>query len=681
MRNGFWKAVALLAMAAALLALTGSALAEATANEQWTMYVDRDTLSVYAEQDKSAKVVKTLKGGAKLTVEGDYGSWTGIYYETKSGKEKVGYVLSKYLSGVMPSRYCKHKWSAWEVYREATCSEKGMRIRSCSVCGVGESKDIKKLDHEYGKWVVEREATCSEEGERYRECKNCGHVQTQAIDRADHTYSRWIVREEATCTEKGEEYRKCEVCGHTQTRAIDRIPHEYGTWITLVEPACTEKGVRVRRCVMCGDRDVEELDMVDHEYGRGTVTREAPCTEEGRRSRSCAVCGKRETQAIGMLPHEYGRWTVTREATCTRKGRRVRTCLVCGTEDVQSIDMLPHQYQWKTTILSTDHSAGVRSRICTVCGNVAQEESFDPAGTLRRGARGEDVREIQQLLSDQGYLAAGGIDGIFGGGLERAILQFQRDQGLTADGVAWPQTIRRLHHEFGPWSTLTELTRSQDGEYVRTCVDCGYQQYETVSAGEEIPKGTRSEAVRTLQRMLNDLGYPAGTADGAYGPKLDNAYDAFAAERGFSFIPGALTPEDVDALVNGWIQGLPAGDWQGRGGKNDPVRLVLTVTEDAADPDEAMPGVRTFTWRLMNLGSENCRFEALLLAFGEGADFRSDVLALTVDGVELRRDGANTAEGQFSVSESWGAGRLNFSALGESGKTGKVWLSNTRAFE
>ena len=39
------------------------------------------------------------------------------------------------------------------------------------------------------------------------------------------------------------------------------------------------------------------------------------------------------------------------------------------------------------------------------------------------------------------------------------------DQGLNPDGVAWPQTIKRLHHDFGPWEVITPLTRSVDGEY------------------------------------------------------------------------------------------------------------------------------------------------------------------------------------------------------------------------
>ena len=62
--------------------------------------------------------------------------------------------------------------------------------------------------------------------------------------------------------------------------------------------------------------------------------------------------------------------------------------------------------------------------------------SYDPEGTLRRGDRGEEVREVQQLLADMDYLSAGGADGIFGAGTEKAITEFQNDQGLTPDGVA-----------------------------------------------------------------------------------------------------------------------------------------------------------------------------------------------------------------------------------------------------
>ncbi|MDD2234725.1 MAG: glycosyl hydrolase family 18 protein [Desulfitobacteriaceae bacterium] len=59
--------------------------------------------------------------------------------------------------------------------------------------------------------------------------------------------------------------------------------------------------------------------------------------------------------------------------------------------------------------------------------------------TLRRGARGPEVRELQQLLINWGY-NPGPVDGIFGIRTEQAVRLFQRDRGLAADGLVGPQT-------------------------------------------------------------------------------------------------------------------------------------------------------------------------------------------------------------------------------------------------
>jgi spore germination protein YaaH len=63
--------------------------------------------------------------------------------------------------------------------------------------------------------------------------------------------------------------------------------------------------------------------------------------------------------------------------------------------------------------------------------------------TLRRGARGPEVRELQQLLINWGY-NPGPADGVFGIKTEQAVLQFQRDRALSADGIVGPKTWQAL---------------------------------------------------------------------------------------------------------------------------------------------------------------------------------------------------------------------------------------------
>ena len=252
------------------------------------------------------------------------------------------------------------------------------------------------------------------------------------------------------------------------------------------------------------------------------------------------------------------------------------------------------------------------------------------------------------------------------------VISFTVSQGIEPDGVCWPQTLKRLQHDFGPWETVKEMTRAEAGERMRVCRGCGFEQHETVESGEVIEFGDRGEAVRALQQMLKQTGYDAGGFDGIYGRKLDAAYAAFAEDRGLVAQEGVIRPADIDAAVNAWLDALPDGEWKGEG-QDDAVNLALTVTPaDAADES----GMVTYRWSLTNLGDGRCTYTALLLTFGETPDFRSEDLVMALDGVELKGNAANDASGSFTADMEWGEGSLNFAALAIDDKTGEKWLSN-----
>lgn len=63
--------------------------------------------------------------------------------------------------------------------------------------------------------------------------------------------------------------------------------------------------------------------------------------------------------------------------------------------------------------------------------------------TLQRGANGTDVQRLQGDLSRLGY-NVGAIDGDFGANTEQAVIKFQQDNNLTADGVVGRQTGEAL---------------------------------------------------------------------------------------------------------------------------------------------------------------------------------------------------------------------------------------------
>lgn len=80
--------------------------------------------------------------------------------------------------------------------------------------------------------------------------------------------------------------------------------------------------------------------------------------------------------------------------------------------------------------------------------------------TLRKGDSGDDVRQLQAMLNGIGY-NCGTADGIYGSKTVDAVKRFQRDFGLNVDGVAGPETQKRLS-EVAAEPTVPELPEDDD---------------------------------------------------------------------------------------------------------------------------------------------------------------------------------------------------------------------------
>ena len=76
----------------------------------------------------------------------------------------------------------------------------------------------------------------------------------------------------------------------------------------------------------------------------------------------------------------------------------------------------------------------------------AKENEFviaEAAAILRQGAKGSEVKEVQRRLKQWGYYN-GAVDGVFGAGTKKAVIAFQKKNGLTADGVVGKSTYKAL---------------------------------------------------------------------------------------------------------------------------------------------------------------------------------------------------------------------------------------------
>lgn len=83
------------------------------------------------------------------------------------------------------------------------------------------------------------------------------------------------------------------------------------------------------------------------------------------------------------------------------------------------------------------------------------------AVTYRQGSTGAQVRTIQDKLKRWGYYS-GEVDGIFGSGTRKAVVAFQKKNGLTADGIVGPNTLRALGMPVSGSGSVSSGTAAQD---------------------------------------------------------------------------------------------------------------------------------------------------------------------------------------------------------------------------
>lgn len=268
-----------------------------------------------------------------------------------------------------------------------------------------------------------------------------------------------------------------------------------------------------------------------HEWQGWTTVKEPTCTSAGTRMHKCRYCQYEQTESIPAKGHSWSKWKTTKEASCTKEGEQTRKCKVCDKVDTRKTDKKPHSWgEWTILVEPTDHSAGTRAHTCKDCGT-EKSENFDPEGTLRRGDSGDAVKALQEGLICYGALT-GKADGSFGPGTEKAVMAAQEAEGLTADGVAWPQTQARLGHRFGEWEVISERSDFSVGLRRRTCSRCGYAEEEETWPEPTYKRGDRGEGVRELQEKVNAAGYDCGKPDGSFGGRTERAVSAIEEAHG-----------------------------------------------------------------------------------------------------------------------------------------------------
>lgn len=125
--------------------------------------------------------------------------------------------------------------------------------------------------------------------------------------------------------------------------------------------------------------------------------------------------------------------------------------------------------------------------------------------TLYFGSAGPDVKWIQSTLNKTGY-DAGTVDGIFGPSMLGAVTAFQRNNGLSADGVVGPATWAALEKYLLGYFTHT--VRQGDTFYT-----LAQQYYTTPGAISAANPGIDSGELQIGQQITIPFGYEVVSTD------------------------------------------------------------------------------------------------------------------------------------------------------------------------
>lgn len=154
--------------------------------------------------------------------------------------------------------------------------------------------------------------------------------------------------------------------------------------------------------------------------------------------------------------------------------------------------------------------------------------------TLRHGMQGDTVKQLQEDLDELDYYS-GTVTGRFGNLTKEAVRLFQKDHGLTSDGVAGPKTLAKIKSEI----TGEEVEAEESG----TAAGTGTVTVNPSVSLKDVPRlntevtlrlGSRSGYVTRMQKALAALGYFTDKCDGVFGSDTEAAVKLYQKAKGLT---------------------------------------------------------------------------------------------------------------------------------------------------
>lgn len=242
----------------------------------------------------------------------------------------------KLSDGKTIAKTTEHTWDGGKVTKAATCTEKGVKTYTCTVCGATKTEEIAATGHQHTEVRNKVEATCTKEGysgDVY--CTDCGTKLSSGteIARKAHEYEE-RERNEANCKRNGYILFVCKVCGDEKREVLPKTDHQHTEIRNKVEATCTDEGYTGDTyCTDCGEKlsDGKKIPATGHIHIGYLGKKEATCENDGYTGDAyCKDCGitLKIGKNIPALGHTWEKKSVI-SPTYTKKGTITYICKRC----------------------------------------------------------------------------------------------------------------------------------------------------------------------------------------------------------------------------------------------------------------------------------------------------------------------------------------------------------------
>lgn len=159
--------------------------------------------------------------------------------------------------------------------------------------------------------------------------------------------------------------------------------------------------------------------------------------------------------------------------------------------------------------------------------------------SIQRGFTASDaVRDIQRRLKELGYYK-GSADGDFGPATEKAVIAFQKANGLTADGKVGEKTLAKLNSS----KATSSKNSGSSGKTAKATAT------PKVTKNTYLTSGASGKQVKTMQKRLIELGWLSGSASGTFDDATEAAVIAFQ-KKAKLWADGKAGPKTLEVLYS-----------------------------------------------------------------------------------------------------------------------------------